>query len=208
MTPRRLTSFFIDEGLSTGIDGAVIAKVGNILSDDLATFIVEEVRRQLAPEGAESRHVKLMKEIEGVDWQMVNLADAVAMGGGVPALGARIKQAEERRRQLGIERDQIEGATPIVRVDWRPVEREVRQRLAWGTRARSHRGAPSARVDPRRTAPLHARHGTGPTRLPVRECGAPWKSAFWRNFCEHVKSSWRPRMGSVCRWRPERAVFW
>ena len=52
-------------------------------------MIVEEARRQLAPEEQETRHARMTKEIESLDQQIGNLADAIATSGTVPALVER-----------------------------------------------------------------------------------------------------------------------
>jgi site-specific DNA recombinase len=112
------------------IDKAVLGKINNILTDDLGTVVTEELRRQLAPDGADTRYAKLTRQIEQFDQQMANLAEAIAMSGTVPALVARLKQAETERQRVVAERDEIEEAAPLVTINWTHVEREIRTKLA------------------------------------------------------------------------------
>jgi hypothetical protein len=70
------------------------------------------------------------QQIAALDRQAANLADAIAMGGNVPALVARLTTAHQRRQALEQQRDAHNGDSPAPRVNWRHVERQARQLLA------------------------------------------------------------------------------
>ena len=72
----------------------------------------------------------VLDQIEATDQQAANLANAIAMGGDVPALASRLKIVEERRQELVRQRETLVEGPMAPRVDWRVLERRASRLLA------------------------------------------------------------------------------
>jgi hypothetical protein len=74
------------------VDRAVLGSIGEILTPDLVDDIIAKARELLAPDHQATQMDRVLEEIEAVDRQAANLADAIAIGGDVPALVARSRR--------------------------------------------------------------------------------------------------------------------
>lgn len=111
------------------IDRAVLGKIGNILTPDLVEHVIAGVRDAMDPKHNRATRDGLEQQIAALDQQLANLAEAIAIGGDVPALVARLTTAHQRRQELDAERQACDNASPAPRVNWRHVERQARQLL-------------------------------------------------------------------------------
>lgn len=130
------------------IDRAVLSKIGNILTPDLVEHVVAGVREAMDPGNAHARHLAatdgILQQIAALDQQIENLADAIAMGGNIPALLERLAKARQRRQELATAAEAPDSVSRAPRVNWRHVERQARQLLAdWRGLLAKH--APDAR---------------------------------------------------------------
>jgi hypothetical protein len=112
------------------IDRAVLSKIGDILTPRLVEYVVAGVREAMGPRNEQARRDDFDQQIAALDQQAANLADAIAMGGDVPALVERLTTAHQRRQELERQRDAHDGDSPAPRVNWRHAERQARQLLA------------------------------------------------------------------------------
>ena len=112
------------------VDRAVLGSIGEILTPDLVEDIIAKVRGLLAPDHQATQMDRVLEKIEAVDRQAANLADAIAIGGDVPALVARLQKVEQRRVELLRKRSVRGRAEEILQIDWRAAERQARRLLA------------------------------------------------------------------------------
>jgi hypothetical protein len=82
------------------VDKPVLASIGEILAPDLVDDIIVRVREILEPARVDDRRERLTLELTTVEAQVINLADAIALGGDLPALVQRLHIADERRQEL------------------------------------------------------------------------------------------------------------
>lgn len=84
----------------------------------------------LAPDHQATLRDRVAAQLEEAEQQAANLAEAIALGGDVPALVARLQTADQTRQALAQQLRAL-GDGPIVpRVDWRLVDRQARRLLA------------------------------------------------------------------------------
>jgi site-specific DNA recombinase len=112
------------------VDRVVLASVRNILAPDMVDEVVARVRQAREPEGRDDIRGRIAGDLADVEAQLGHLADAIAIGGDVPALVARLQTAESRRQALATQLQQLEDGPVVPRVDWRTQERQARQLLA------------------------------------------------------------------------------
>jgi site-specific DNA recombinase len=111
------------------VDEAVLTKLRDeVVTPDLVDDVLERARELLEENQRPSTlRDRLVDEIAGVDRQLENLVEAIALGGQLPALVARAQGADARRQEL-TERLRMIGEGPVVpRIDWRATERQARQ---------------------------------------------------------------------------------
>jgi site-specific DNA recombinase len=121
------------------VDAAVLSSIGEILTTDLVDEVIVTVRELLEPGGRHDPRVELDTDLATLEQQLSNLTEAIAMGGNLPALLARLKQAEDQRQRLLRQRDELPAASAYRMLDWRLMERQAREKLAsWRTLATRH----------------------------------------------------------------------
>ena len=81
-------------------DRAVLDSIGEILTPDLVDDVIARVRELLGPERQDDSRDRVGRELAGAESEVANLTDAIAMGGDMPALVARLQKAEQRRQEL------------------------------------------------------------------------------------------------------------
>lgn len=111
------------------IDAAILNKIGDILTPRLVEHVIAGVRAALDPRNQQARRDDVEQQIAAFDQQAANLADAIAMGGDVPALVERLQKAHQQRQALIAATEAAETTSPAPRVNWRHVERQARQLL-------------------------------------------------------------------------------
>ena len=175
---------------------AVIRRINYTLTPDLVDEIIARLREEVDPEDERAARRRVEQQIAAVDQQTENLAEAIAIGGDVPALVARMKNAHQRRQELTEQLKAAEVRSPAHRVNWTLVERRARQRLAdW-------RGLLSRQVDQAR--PVLRGLLDGPIRFtPIIEearrgyafAGGLYTGAVLFGIVEGNQSDlvWRPR---------------
>jgi site-specific DNA recombinase len=112
------------------IDRAVLNRIDDIMTPDLVDDIIARVRELLDPGNDAAARERLEQQIAAVDRQAENLADAIAIGGDVPALVKRLSAGHQRRQELVAQREASERCSPVRRVNWGLVERQARALLA------------------------------------------------------------------------------
>ena len=82
------------------IDRAVTEAIDEIMTPDIVEEIIARVREDLDPRQRGAERERIEQQIAVTDQQIENIADAIAMGGNVPALVQRITAAQQRRQEL------------------------------------------------------------------------------------------------------------
>lgn len=80
------------------IDRAVIRRIANLLRPELVDEVLGRVREMMAPDHQASLRDRLAEQLEQTEQQAANLAEAIALGGDVPALVSRLHAVEESRQ--------------------------------------------------------------------------------------------------------------
>jgi hypothetical protein len=93
-----------------------------VLRPDLTDEVLAAARQMFDARTEADDPSARCRELEAVERQQTRLADAIAAGGDVPVLVARLRDTEERRRALSTRQ-----AAP--RRSWREVERRIRESL-------------------------------------------------------------------------------
>lgn len=109
------------------VDRKVLGAIGNIVTPDLVDDIVARVRDLVTPAGQSTQRDRLLEQLGGAERQVENLADAIARGGNIPALVARLQNAEQARQALAQRVDELGAGVPLPRVDLRILERQARR---------------------------------------------------------------------------------
>ena len=112
------------------IDRAVIGAIDDILTPAIVDEIIARVRHELDPRNRGDARERLEQQIASVDQQIENLADAIAIGGDMPALVQRLTAAHRRRQELVSAMEASDAHSPAPRVNWRLVERRARHLLS------------------------------------------------------------------------------
>jgi hypothetical protein len=111
------------------IDDKVIRGITNLLRPELVEIIVSRVREALEPDYQDRLRKQLAEQLADVDRQTANVADAIAIGGDVPALLSKLQALAQRRAEL-LQQQQALGDAPLLpRVDVRLMERRARALL-------------------------------------------------------------------------------
>jgi DNA invertase Pin-like site-specific DNA recombinase len=114
------------------VDEAVIAALRDeVVTPDLVDDVLARLRELVdADRGSSDWRDRLVDDLAAIDRELANLAEAIAMGGNLPAFVARARGADQRRKEL-LERLRMLGDGPVVpRIDWRATESQARQLLA------------------------------------------------------------------------------
>lgn len=112
------------------------ARIDRVAS--LADEVIVAVRELLEAHRLDPR-AAVDVDLAAIECQVINLTDAVAMGGNLPMLVSRLQQLEEARQRLTRQREELPATSPLIRVDWRAVERQAREKLAsWRALATRH----------------------------------------------------------------------
>jgi site-specific DNA recombinase len=107
------------------VDTKVLAAIGNILRPELVEHVVNGVRQHFDPDTGATRRERLMAELADAERQVANLTEAIALGGNLPALVARLQKAEQARQALILALQNVDdNAAPVI--DWRDLERRTR----------------------------------------------------------------------------------
>jgi site-specific DNA recombinase len=112
-------------------DRAVLAKIGDLLTPDLAEDVIGRLRELADAQAATDPRTPVEAELAGVETQIARLTEAIAMGGGgaMPTLVQRLQDLEQRRQVLAEALDSMPGPAPLPRVDWPVLAREARRML-------------------------------------------------------------------------------
>jgi hypothetical protein len=107
------------------VDRTLLATIGDRLTSATDELITQA--RQLFDGAAPSVDVEARRrrELAALEREQANLTEAVAAGGDVPMLIARLRETERRRVELA-----AQTRAPQPRRSWREIERRMRERLA------------------------------------------------------------------------------
>jgi hypothetical protein len=120
-------------------DAEVVSKLGELLTPDLVDEVIAGVRHELGSGGQEQRRMQTERELAAAASQVANLTDAIAMGGNLPVLVARLQKAEQTRQELATALRALTDAPVAPRIDWRRVEAEARTLLVdWRAKLTRH----------------------------------------------------------------------
>jgi hypothetical protein len=171
------------------IDRAVIGAIDDILTPAIVEEIITRVRQELDPRNRGDMRERVERQIATIDQQIENLADAIAIGGDVPALVKRLTAAHQRRQELVSAMDASDVHSPAARVNWRLVERRARQ-IVTEWRALLARHAHDARPVLRELldGPLKFTPIIEPTRRGYQVAGAIDTREFFLGICEGNES--------------------
>ena len=114
----------------TTIDAAVIAEIRGLLTPDLVDAIIDGVRDVVEPTRRRDTHDHRAAQLAALERQAANLAEAIAVGGDVPVLVAKLQDTERRRQALLTTSSTAPDRSTPMRIDWRAVERQARAVLA------------------------------------------------------------------------------
>src|SRR5262249_12868897 len=95
------------------IDRAVLEEVQELLTPDIVDDVLAVVRQELEPTKADDPRDRIAAELATLEGQQANLTDAIAMGGQLAALVARLQTLEDRRQEL-LRQQKMLGAGPVV----------------------------------------------------------------------------------------------
>ena len=112
------------------VDRAVLARVRNILTPEMVDDVIQRVRELLGADRQDDIRKRIERELEATEGQLGNLTEAIAIGGDVPALVARLQTVDSRRQELLRQRDALEDGPLVHHVDLRAMERHARHRVA------------------------------------------------------------------------------
>jgi site-specific DNA recombinase len=112
------------------VDRSVLNAIGDILTPNLVDEVIARVRQLVEPNGRDDIRERIAGDLAAADTQVANLAEAIAMGGDVPALVARLKIADARRLELARQRDALGDGPMVHRIDWAVLERQARRLMA------------------------------------------------------------------------------
>lgn len=119
------------------VDQAVLTTIaGDVLDPTLFEAAMREARRQFEARQSADPSVALRAELQALEAEQARLADAIAAGGHIPALLARLDDTERRRRAVV---SQLERCPSAARgraqgPSWRDIEGSVRAALMdWRT---------------------------------------------------------------------------
>lgn len=113
------------------VDRAVFQSLGGLLTPDLIDPILTRLKARLTARGgpALERRERLETELAGIEGQIRNLTDAIALGGNLASLVDKLQKAERRRQELVQALTTLSAESPIVHVDWPRIEAQARRRL-------------------------------------------------------------------------------
>ncbi len=112
------------------LDAAVLASIGGeVLDADVLEEVVAEANRQFSSAQAPGNDATVRVELQAIEAEQERLAEAVAIGGSVPALARRLEATERRRVDLLAILESMRPAGPRPPA-WREVEGQVRRCLA------------------------------------------------------------------------------
>ena len=108
------------------VDVAVLAAVReDVFTPDLVDDVLARAQ-ELEADPQSGRRDRLADELAVIDRQLGNLTEAIALGGHVPVLVARVQETDRRRQELALQIRQL-GERPVIpRIDWRAAERHAR----------------------------------------------------------------------------------
>ena len=111
-------------------DTAVLAALGEILTEDLVDEVIARMRELLEASGGDDQRIQLLNELDAAETQVARLTDAIATTDQpIAVLVARLQHADSRRQALAQALTEL-GAAPLrPRIDWRLLERQARERL-------------------------------------------------------------------------------
>ena len=89
------------------VDRKVVGAIGEILTPDLVDDALARVRQLREPGGRNDVRDRIADELVSVQSQLANLTEAIAIGGDMPALVARLRQADSRRQELARQQDAL-----------------------------------------------------------------------------------------------------
>ena len=112
------------------IDRAVIDEIQELLTPELIDDVLSAVRAELEPARRDDPRERITTELEAIASQQANLTEAIAMGGQLPALVARLHTLEERRQELARAQTMLGDGPMVRRVNWKSAERQARGLLA------------------------------------------------------------------------------
>jgi site-specific DNA recombinase len=110
-------------------DEKVIRAIGNILRPELLEIVILGVKADVEQTATSDPRAPILTAIEAIDGQIANVTDAIAMGGTLGALVARLQTLEERRLRLLSELEAVPAPPPLPRIDWAATERRARRLL-------------------------------------------------------------------------------
>lgn len=111
------------------VDTEVLTSIRNILRPELVERVVAGVRAHFDPRTGATRRDRLTAQLAEAARQVANLTEAIALGGNIATLVARLQQAEQVRQALVQQLESLdEEVAPVI--DWRLLERQTRGLLA------------------------------------------------------------------------------
>src|SRR2546426_7632780 len=122
-------------------------QIANALQPAVVVAVIVARVRQLTEADSHGDHRdRVAAELEAVEAQVANLADAIAMTSDVPALAKRLQQADARRHELARNLEALRDGT------YSPPDRLARHRAPGAPHAGRLAGAPDPSGEPRTAA--------------------------------------------------------
>jgi hypothetical protein len=110
----------------TQVDVAVLAALReDVFTPDLVDDVLARARGLDEADRPAGLRDRLADELAAVDRQLANLAEAIALGGQLSVLVARVQETDRRRQELARQIRQLDDAV-VPRIDWRAAERHAR----------------------------------------------------------------------------------
>ena len=124
------------------------------------------------------------------------------MDGNLPALVGRLQQLEEARQRLAKQREELPASPFLIRLDWRALERQAREKLAlWRSLATRHVAEGRTLLSALLEGPIVFTPFEEPAARGYRFRGYAVLTGLVEGVAEAVKLS-SPKYGE--KWRPHR----
>ena len=99
------------------VDQAVIGAIADLLTPAVIETVIASVKAQLEPDTRPDPRDRIHAELQALEPQEAHLTDAIALGGDLPALVAKLQTLQQTRQTLHAELQAVEATPRPPRID-------------------------------------------------------------------------------------------